>query len=282
MRIGVNLVTGEGFGLDLRFITNVIITGRSGSGKSSLLYLLIANCVLNPAVRVVGVDRVGTLFGGLPDDELRVVGDNPAAVMSCLEGIKSLMDARSRELAGGGCDAIREFTPDNPLIVVVVDEFAGVLHRLGIDDVAANRPAVKRYEAHARVILSLLMSEGRKAGITTVLASQIPNKTVFSDGIRENAGCIVSFSNEVGAIKITLPDIPPEFLTRLTSAESGVCVLSAGGVMSLLKIDFLDYSIYSKLVGKSTPRGGGVKPPAGVGGEYYPPTLGAGSRPCYP
>lgn len=249
MRVGTNLDTGQAWEIDLRRLFNMVAGGRSGSGKSSMLYILAANALANPAVRFCTVDKDGALSAHLPESPLRWSGLTPINEgVETLENIVQEMDSRLALLREYRRDKFDFFAPDFPLYTVVIDELAGLFANLAIFDQAEGLKGKASMETRARVLVGRLMAEGRKAGFRTILATQKPTIQVFSDGIRENAGCAVSFANEPGAVKLLIPSASSEDCESLGKQPSGVCLVRDQSGVFLAKSDLMTHEAFKQVI----------------------------------
>jgi S-DNA-T family DNA segregation ATPase FtsK/SpoIIIE len=96
----------------------------------------------------------------------RFAYDTPASMAAVLEDAVGVMRARAARLRG--VKRLHEPTPDEPLIVVVVDELASLTAYAERDD-----------RRRIGAALSLLLSQGRAVGVVVVAALQDPRKEVL-------------------------------------------------------------------------------------------------------
>jgi S-DNA-T family DNA segregation ATPase FtsK/SpoIIIE len=150
--------------------SHTLAAGSTGSGKGSVLLSLVR--AMGPAIRD-GLVRLWVLdpkggmeFAGGAGLYDRFVYDDPAAMAALLKDGVSVMQARAARLRGR--TRLHDPTPDEPLIVVVVDELAALTAYAERDD---------RREITAA--LSLLLTQGRAVGVVVVAALQDPRKDVL-------------------------------------------------------------------------------------------------------
>jgi S-DNA-T family DNA segregation ATPase FtsK/SpoIIIE len=168
-----------------RGTTHLLVAGVTGSGKGSAVWSLIAG--LGPSIRdglvsVWAVDPKGgaELGGGLPLFDRFVCGGptrdgSPwqTSIADLLDDAVTGMQARLVAMRDptrpGGPIRVHTPTPTEPVILLVVDEVASIT-------AYAPTPVRTRVEN----ALSLLLSQGRAAGVFVVLATQDPRKQTLA------------------------------------------------------------------------------------------------------
>ena len=168
--------------------THVLVVGATGSGKGSVIWSTLH--ALGPAIRdgsvaVWCVDPKGGMelapgrglfvrfVYGDPDHPDDMDARSGAASYE-LEFATVLEDAvtvmRRRQAALRGRSRLHIPTPDEPLVLVVVDELASLTAYV------VDRDAKRRIAA----ALSLLLSQGRAVGVTVIGAVQDPRKEILT------------------------------------------------------------------------------------------------------
>ncbi|HSE71084.1 MAG TPA: FtsK/SpoIIIE domain-containing protein [Nocardioidaceae bacterium] len=178
----------DGLTYRLRLLgTHLLVVGATGSGKGPVIWSLIT--ALAPSIRegscqVWALDPKGgmELAGGRglfsrfvygdPDD---AADDGPGNGSGYeVEFARVLEDAvtvmRRRQATLRGVTRLHSPTPEEPLVVVVVDELASLTAYV------TDRDAKRRIAA----ALSLLLSQGRAVGVTVVGAVQDPRKDIVA------------------------------------------------------------------------------------------------------
>ncbi|WP_380169101.1 FtsK/SpoIIIE domain-containing protein [Jannaschia sp. R86511] len=165
LSVGV-LEDGTSWRLRLRG-AHVLIAGTTGSGKSSLLWAIVAGlsrAVHAGLVRVTWLDPKGGMEA-TPARPLAQVVDRIDDMADTLEALVVELDQRAASLAG----ASRQHTPSvsSPHRVVVVDELATLT-------ALADSKTTRRVEA----ALGALLSRGRAVGFTVITTTVDPSKEV--------------------------------------------------------------------------------------------------------
>lgn len=150
--------------------SHTLIAGATGAGKGSVLWDLIrgvAPAVADGLVKLWVLDPKGgmELVAGAPLFH-RFCHDDAGEMADVLEDAVTEMRARAGRLRG--VTRLHTPTPDEPLIVIVVDELASLTAYTERDE--------KRRIAAA---LPLLLSQGRAVGVVVVAALQDPRKEVL-------------------------------------------------------------------------------------------------------
>jgi DNA segregation ATPase FtsK/SpoIIIE-like protein len=207
-------------------LVHLAIQGATGSGKSIFTYGLLAQLVRCPNVLIGMSDPTGLLarpFRGTIHEEWMTSGTaNPDDHAASLERLVELMDQRIAMLPPRR-DQV-DINEGCPLIFYVLEEYPGLLR--AADDGKRSGGRVDRI----KLLVSRLISEGRKAGIRLVLLAQRFEAAIVDGFTRDQ--CTVRMSFRVGnatSIEMLHP-------TGRAAAEQhaisppGVALLSAPGV----------------------------------------------------
>jgi S-DNA-T family DNA segregation ATPase FtsK/SpoIIIE len=153
--------------------THLLIAGATGSGKGSVLWSLVramGPSIRDGAVQVWAVDPKGGMELA-PGAALftRFAYDSGESMVRLLEDAVAFMRSRAERLRIAG-HRVHEPTPEEPLVVIVVDELAALTAYVGDRD-------LKR---RAESALQVLLSQGRAPGVLVVAAVQDPGKDVIA------------------------------------------------------------------------------------------------------
>lgn len=188
--------TGEPVVLDLRDAWHLAIQGATRSGKSALCYGLLGSLPGSASVKVCGVDPSGVLLApwrGMGHDEWIATGtEDMQHAADALARIVEEMDARIRGLLLEGSDKVTEFSPELPLLVVVLEEYPGTLSAARSEDDAQGRKTGERVAPKIERSVGRLVKEGAKVGVRViVLAQRMSAKAIDTDD-RSNFGVRIS------------------------------------------------------------------------------------------
>jgi S-DNA-T family DNA segregation ATPase FtsK/SpoIIIE len=152
--------------------SHILVAGVTGSGKGSVVWSIvrrIAPAIRDRTVDVWAIDPKGgmelapgrALFARFAADEFEHMAE-------LLEDAVALMRARALRLAGHV--RVHRPTPDEPLVVILIDEVANL---------TAYLPDRKLRERITQA-LAVLLTQGRAVGVSVVAALQDPRKEVLS------------------------------------------------------------------------------------------------------
>lgn len=178
---------------------NGVIQGATRSGKSVWCYSVLAQLAALDDVVIAGSDPSGLLLGrpyaGTRHHPWQVTGSRE--VFDHVRLLRRLVDKMDDRIAAlpARADKWETFTPDRPLVVVVLEEFAGLLR------LASTVPAPPKGEPAAGIkprdqLLALygrLVSEGHKAGFRLLVITQRADATVVGGFERGQLGLKLSF-----------------------------------------------------------------------------------------
>ncbi len=236
--------------LDVRAAWHTAIQGMTRSGKSVLTYDILSGLSRNLAVRVVGIDPTGILLNpwrGHPGDDLRSLGTaDMGAAAAVLQRIADDMDSRIAGMLGRFEDKIEEFTPDLPLLVVVLEEYPGTLSAAeGWDQSTGAKPA-DRVAPQIQRNVRRLIQEGAKAGIRVILIAQRMDASIVGGAERSNLGTRITMRvDNADAVKMLHPNISPDVVSQVARFMPGVGIIERpGDEIMIFKADLMSYTRY--------------------------------------
>jgi hypothetical protein len=177
---------------------HVLIAGKTGSGKSSLLHTLISSAALNYSpeeLRLVLLDfKKGVEFQvyaelGLPHADIIGIESRREFGLSTLEYLDRVLSARGEAFRGWGVQdlpSLKKKHPDIrlPRILIVIDEF----QEMFVED--------DKLSQQASMLMDRIVRQGRSFGMHLVLASQtlggaysLPRTTLSQMAVRIALQC---------------------------------------------------------------------------------------------
>ena len=189
--------TGEPFSINFDETPHVLFGGTTGSGKSNALNVLVARCVLGGSetsiIDLCEVDFIEWAAAGV-----EVVTDYQS-VAGYIECVMDVMASRIAHVRKHGFVRMADVPNGErlPHKVVIVDEVQMLLQ--------PGRDKTSR-EIAARCELGLfhLLSLGRKAGLSMVLATQKPAADVIPSRLRDLCGVRVACRTETRDVTDTI------------------------------------------------------------------------------
>lgn len=250
-------VAGKDVTLDIFAPNHLLITGATRSGKSAQLYAILAQCKGLP-VRVCGIDPSGIVFAALGDalggDGWRVkTTRSPERCITVLHEIVAEMDRRIDDLLASVQDKIEDYTDEKPLLLVVFEEYPGLLAALASIDSANSARGKDRAELQLRSAVQRLALEGAKVGVKLVLLAQRADANLLTGVLRAQLTARMSFRQDADGLRMLHEGIEPEQIERMTSFSPGVGYVEIAGSMELTqyRADYIDYTRFAKLYGEA-------------------------------
>lgn len=236
--------------LNLRDAWHYGIQGMSRSGKSVLVYGVLAQVAAMPEVVVAGLDPTGVLLGpwtAAPGRDWRATGtgDIPAAA-AAVGRIVAEMDRRIASLPDRDLDKLTRFTPAEPILLTVLEEYPGLLAAAEADDEAEGRRSAGRLAPRIRRDVRRLIQEGAKVGVRVVMLAQRMDASIVGGAERSNIGTRVTLRVDNGdAVRMLHPSAPPELVDVMGLARPGQGVVDLPGEpLRRFKADVIDYGGY--------------------------------------
>ena len=171
---------GEPVSFDLAESPHLLVTGATGSGKSSLLQVLVYGWLVKGA-GVVVIDPVkGGADFAFAEGYVRTAKDLGSSV-AAVRAVYAEATRRKKANAAAGVSSWLDMDDPPPPLVVLIDEFTSVLiasqvpKRTGDPELDAELDALEA-ENHSRTEIGILVSklarEARSAGVVVILAAQ--------------------------------------------------------------------------------------------------------------
>lgn len=203
---------------------HMAVQGQTRSGKTGFTYNLLYQASERPDVLIAGCDPSGILLAPFRNSghaEWQALGTSDMQHHAdVLEKIVVEMDRRIQSLAPRYMDKLESFTPDMPVILVILEEFPALLK--------AAVTADKKIAATISMNYSRLLAEGAKAGIRLVLIIQRADASIIGGAERSNIGIRLSLRVDNGDAVRMLHDSPdPTVVERITGVQPGIAYIQS-------------------------------------------------------
>lgn len=232
---------------DPRFAAHVALQGATRSGKSELTYTLLGNLAGRSDVVVAGVDPSRVLLGpwghqSRPD--LRAVGKDVDEALAVLTRLTDLMDERLNMLSESRLDKFDTFTEAFPLVVVVLEEYPGLLEACAAHD-APLKPA-ERVRSRVEGAVAVLLRESAKVGIRVLLISQRMDASIVGGASRSQLGLRVTMRvDNADGVRMLHELASPDDIATVPLFGPGRCLVQQPGQpLTIVQADRTEYTTY--------------------------------------
>lgn len=226
--------------LNLAGSSHIIFQGQTRSGKSVATYGLLMHAAAMPDVLVAGCDPTGILLAPFHDSrhagwQALTTRDIDSHV-DVLDRVVDEMDRRNASLAPRYIDKLSSFTPEEPLILVVLEEYPGLL----------NKAADTKQDKAISMRVSRLLAEGAKAGIRVLMLVQRADASIVGGAARSNISTRLTLrvdnSDAVRMLHEGLSD--PSSAEEMRKSPPGVGLYESAGPCYKLRTPFTMDSRY--------------------------------------
>jgi S-DNA-T family DNA segregation ATPase FtsK/SpoIIIE len=167
---------GEPMLLNLRTSAHGVIAGATRSGKSITVNNLLAASALMPDVRQIIIDpNVGAVAPWWRTAHTVSSASDPEEPTDILRGVRDEMAAREGHFWRARTDKITDFSPDMPVLLVVIDEITNYTTH-----------GDKKLREAFIAELAAVASQGAKFGVRLWLLGQKPSSAAVPTQIRAN------------------------------------------------------------------------------------------------
>lgn len=240
-------VSGRDITLDLCAPHHLLITGSTRSGKSAQLYEILAQCKGLP-VQIAGIDPSGIVFAALGDSlggGLRVLTLRDAQrCIDVMTEILAEMDNRIDGLLEQRHDKIDDYTEQTPLMLVVMEEYPGLLAALSAIDTANGSRGKDKAETQIKAAVQRIAMEGAKVGIRLVLLAQRADAVILGGALRAQLTARLTFRTDADGARMLHESIEPEQIEAMARFSPGVGYIEVAGVQELeqYRADYISYA----------------------------------------
>ena len=246
IRLG-QTATGQGVFLDPSAPRHTLLTGATRSGKSTQLYGMLAQLKGLP-VKVCGIDPSGITLNALGDalggNNWRVLTlRDPQKIERVIFEIVEEMDERIDGLLRGRMDKFTRFDSSRPLLVVVFEEYPGLLAALAALDQASGAKAGNRVELKVRAAVQRLALEGAKVGVRLWMVAQRADASLLTGVLRSQLTQRLSFAQDADGLRMLHESVTPEQVQEAQRFKPGMGYAEFTGDIELTRYraDFIDY-----------------------------------------
>lgn len=230
------------------------IQGATRSGKSALCYGYLGALAWRRDVIVCGIDPTGILLTPYVSGRggswiVPTAKDGPRAV-AVLDAITEHMDARISAFLARGRDKIDTFHESTPAIVVVLEEFPGLLSQLRKDDTREGRAVKDRCAPKVEAAIGRIIKEGAKAGVTALILGQRMSANAIDTDDRSNIPVRLTLRVDNGdAVRMLHDGIDTTGIEEVRQFPPGRALYEAPSVpLQRVQADYTTYETYQMRV----------------------------------
>lgn len=258
VRIGLD-ERGEEVMWDPFDATHTAVQGMTRSGKSIQEYTRLSGIAVRDDVAVCGLDPTGVLLGPFASAGNRRIGvpgnagDSPIYryFLDVLTGIVDEMDQRTTQLAREGKDKLGpgDFSAELPVLVVVLEEWPGIIRAAVSEDAAENRKQAERVGPKIEAAVARLVAEGAKTGIRVILLGQRLSSKALDTDSRSNFGVRHTLRVDNADAVSMLHDNGTEWAPIVAAFEPGQGLIERPGFgQRRYRADYTSYETYLERV----------------------------------
>jgi hypothetical protein len=241
VELGTSFV-GEQVFMDLFQVpSNLLIVGRSRSGKTSTCYQLLSSLLIDydekvrKNVRIVGVDPSSLFLNHLakiePHISLGQEKEDVERAIKVLQWVASEVNRRTDVLRQLEHDKFQsfEFTKDNPLLIVVLEEFMAL--------VSVAESYDPKMAKQLKLLLKAIVSQGLKTGVMAMLISQRADSFNFGDGsTRAQFGSVILHASDLDGARMVMPSLNETQLDAVLSLRPGECYYMSPVISEIMRV----------------------------------------------
>lgn len=235
---------------DPTWCLHTAIQGATRSGKSALCYGYLAALAMRRDVVVCGIDPTGILLTPFAHGRggswvVPTAKDGPRAV-AVLDAITDHMDARIQAVLAQGRDKIETFHESTPVVLVVMEEYPGLLSQLRKDDAREGRAVKDRCAPKVEAAVGRIIKEGAKAGVIALILGQRMSANAIDTDDRSNIPTRLTLRVDNGdAVRMLHDGIDTGGTEEVRQFPPGRALYEAPGVpLQRVQAHFTTYDMY--------------------------------------
>lgn len=201
-------------------------------------------------VVVCGIDPTGILLTPFTHGRggswvVPTAKDGPRAV-AVLDAITDYMDARIQGVLAQGRDKIDVFHESTPVVLVVMEEYPGLLSQLRKDDAREGRAVKDRCAPKVEAAVGRIIKEGAKAGVIALILGQRMSANAIDTDDRSNIPTRLTLRVDNGdAVRMLHDGIDTGGTEEVRQFPPGRALYEAPGVpLQRVQADFTTYDTY--------------------------------------
>lgn len=244
---------GDDAVIDFEDASHVIMQGMTRSGKSALCYTIFSQLYGQKNISLWGIDPNQVLLSPLSEalgPERFVLGNNPVEALGLMKKFVGVMDQNLSLLTIRRVEALREFTEETPLQILILEEFPGLLRQAELYDKGVSTK--ERIAPEFRTLLGRLVSEGAKAGVRVVLLAQRADASIIDGNTRGQFATRITMGvDNADAVRMLHPNASPETVEEITGEDCppGRCIFWSHRKQRMMQADYTPYADYLQRLG---------------------------------
>jgi DNA segregation ATPase FtsK/SpoIIIE-like protein len=244
---------GTHWAIDFREAAHTLVTGSTRSGKSAFAYMALASVAADPTVLVCGLDVAGATLGPFAahtaDPWIALGASDISHHLRILYGLVAEMDRRIGLMVARGVDKL-ETCSDIPLVLLVIEEFAGEIAAVEAYDIECNARGTERLASRARALIGRLLREGAKVGFRCMAITQRGAADVLGGELRAQFARRVTFRlDSIDSVRMINEVATTLEALQILNADPGVALVwEAGTPPFFARTDLLDYADFASYV----------------------------------
>lgn len=234
-------VTNDGRTVDvdlLRDGAHWAIQGQTRSGKSQVAYNLLGRLASNTTVRILGCDPSSLLLAPHAErgESLIALGVGELSqAVEVLRWVRDETDRRIADLLEARSDKIVAVSNECPLLLVVLEEYAGLLEAAEDEDAAVGRKLGDRVEPQIRRLVRQLVAQSAKVAVRVLLTTQRAEASILGGASRSNFGVRLTMRvDNPDSVRMLHPAADSDRCEAVMSFAPGVGLLDVPGKPSRL------------------------------------------------
>lgn len=161
----------------------------------------------------------------------------------------SEMDERIDKLLSAGLDKFTDFTEEFPLVVVVLEEYAGLMRILSSQDRVRGGKMMDRVAPNVEAAVLRLARESAKVGMRLVIVTQHASSEVLTTAVRSQLVNRISFAQGKIGLDMVHEDLPDDLRSSAPYFQPGEGSAELEGAPPVrFRGDFTDYQGFRALV----------------------------------